>query len=153
MFLFWVNGLHSVKVTWSSFGWRRSESRAGILLLIGQSVFCCKRHWTSQELSKQEAPSWGIKPGCLHTRQGQGQPKGQGRGGGDWVCLCKRVLCEWPAVRKVLHERRDIAAESSFIIILQWWWLLMELNADLITLEYVSINHKKHLIWFSLWWN
>ena len=89
MFLFWVNGSHSVKATWSSSGWRRSEPRADILLMIGQSVFCCKRHWASQELSKQEAPSWGItQPVCTHARDRVGQRDWEGRGWALCVCVC-----------------------------------------------------------------
>lgn len=95
MFLFWVNGSHSVEETWSSFGWRWGESRADILKMIGQSVFCCKGHWASQELSKQEAPSWGItQPVCTHARDRVGK-----RDGGLCVCVCLPVcvhmdMCE-----------------------------------------------------------
>lgn len=68
MFLFWVNGPHIVKATWSSSGWWKSEPRADILLVIGQSMFCFERHWSSQELSKQVAPSLGITPPvCTHA--------------------------------------------------------------------------------------
>lgn len=158
MFLFWVNGSHSVKATWSSSGWRRSEPRADILLMIGQSVFCCKRHWASQELSKQEAPSWGItRPVCTHARDRVGQRDREGWEGGYSVCMnmCG-VWCECPEEKKVEEEtllKENVLHLPIIINILDWQSLLEGLHADLTRelLQYDSINHKKHLMWFNLW--